>query len=145
MSYPDEIPSVTYTSHTLYRVLAVVCLPVMGVLGAQAWRAPEPGTWLFLALSLFVWLHFLRLAATRVTLDGVGVSVERPGARRCTIAYRQIAGVHEEGRGLSSLLVLYHPRGPNGLIDPDELRSLALPALLRQAELLQRLHARTMR
>lgn len=145
MSHANNLPTTRYTPHLLYRVLAGIGAVVVVLLSIQAWRTPEPAGWFFPVLGVAVLLHFLRLAATRVTLDTHGIRVERPGAQPRTLAYRQLADIHEEGRGLRSLLLLYHPRRADGMIEPDELRSLALPALADQAALMQQLTDRMSR
>ena len=80
---------------------------------------------------------------SRVEVDDRGLTLLQPLASPQQVQYRQLAEVSEEGRLQRVILLLYHPLRPDGLLDLDDLRSLALPALEEQSDLLEILQART--
>lgn len=139
-----------YPAHPIYRVLALVSTAALGLLAWQlrtiarqaGSQELEAGTFLFLGISLILLLRFARMAAARVTLDAETLSLQLPWATPRTVAFRQISQVHEDGRGIRSILLLYHPHRANGLVDIDQLLSLALPAVVHQDELLRALNER---
>ena len=57
------------------------------------------------------------------------------GARR--VEFRQLDSATEAGRLLRVVVVTYHPLLENGLLDLDDLRSVTLPAVNQQYELLE--------
>jgi hypothetical protein len=69
------------------------------------------------------------------------VRVFAPGASPREVEFRQFSAVYEEGRGLKSILLLYHPRAENGLFALDEEHTLVLPAVNQHEELLAALSA----
>ena len=69
--------------------------------------------------------------------------VGAPLAQPLQVQFRQLAEVSEEGRLQRVILLLYHPLCADGLVDLDDLHSLALPALEEQTDLLEILQART--
>jgi hypothetical protein len=77
-----------------------------------------------------------------VTLTEDRIRVLAPGASPREVEYRQFSAVYEEGRGLKSILLLYHPRAENGLFAHDEERTMVLPAVNHHDALLAELMAR---
>jgi hypothetical protein len=59
------------------------------------------------------------------------------------VQFRQLVEVSEEGRFQRVIVLLYHPLRSQGLVELDDLRSLALPALEAQTDLLELLQTRT--
>jgi hypothetical protein len=58
------------------------------------------------------------------------------------VNFRQLFGVSQEGRLLPVLVLLYYPTLSSGLFDLTDARTLRLPLLLAQAELLAHLQTR---
>lgn len=150
MPLPDHRLLQVFPAHPIYRILTLVSTAVLGLLAWQLRNVArqagsqelEAGTFLFLGISLILLLRFARMATARVTLDAEAISLHLPWTPPRTVAFRQISQVHEDGRGIRSILVLYHPRTAGGLVDADELTSLTLPAVVRQDELLVALNDR---
>lgn len=132
-----------FVAHPVYRVLAAFSALGAGLLAWQLWRGVDPITPIILGICLVLLVRFLRFALARVTLDAQGVAVQMPWRAPRAVAFRQLSAVHEEGRGIRSILLLYHPQAGNGLLDLEGLHSLALPAVREQSELFQTLSDRT--
>lgn len=90
-------------------------------------------------LAIVVWS--VRQMLARVEVDATGLTVyQLPGSPR-RIEFRQVAAVHEGGRFLKLIVLVYQGLRPDGLVDPDDTRSVALPSVEDQAELLDLLAA----
>jgi hypothetical protein len=74
--------------------------------------------------------------SSKVEVAGDRVRVLAPWASPREVEFRQFSGVYEEGRGLKSIMLLYHPLTETGLFAHDEERTLVLPAVNRHEELL---------
>ena len=97
---------------------------------------------LFLIFAVGLLFFAVRGLLSRVEVDDRGLTLLQPLSGPQQVQYRQLAEVSEEGRLQRVILLLYHPLRPDGLIDLDDLRSLALPALEEQSDLLDMLQAR---
>lgn len=100
---------------------------------------------LFLLFAAGLLFFAVRSLLSRVEVDEHGLTLVRPLARPLRVQFRQLAEVTEEGRLQRVILLLYHPLRSNGLVDLDDLHSLALPALEEQSDLLEILQSRTPR
>jgi len=78
---------------------------------------------------------------SRVALDLQGLSLHAPFQSQ-RVEYRQLDAAGEAGRLVRRIVVTYHPLRDNGLLDLDELRSVTLPAVDQQIELLALLEAK---
>lgn len=136
-----------------YLLLAGVSLVLAGALGWSLFgplRAGEPltgtmvltGESFFFGLSVAVALWFLRQAMARVILTSTAVELTMPLARRQRAEFGQLMSVSESGRGGNALIVLYHPRRADGMLDLDDVRSMVIPAVHAQEELRTELEAR---
>jgi hypothetical protein len=111
----------------------------------------------FLVILLFVWtlsqgfdwftLIFLSLAAlfavvnlrwmlTRAELTPSGLTLHEPMLQPTHIDFRQMVAVYEAGRTLPGISLVYYPLAGNGLVNMDDPRTLFLPAMEKQDELL---------
>jgi hypothetical protein len=133
----------TFRPHPRYVLIAGIAGLSMLVLLWLLWRRPELGSALFFAFAAGLLFFALRSLFSHVEVDEHGLTLFRPLARPQAVQFRQLVEVSEEGRFQRVLLLLYHPLRSNGLIDLDDLRSLALPALEEQPELFELLQART--
>jgi hypothetical protein len=132
----------TYTGHVLYRLLTVLCVVLVALFGWQLSQRWDWGALLFLVVAAWSALRCIILMLTKIEVDEERVQVLAPLTAPRSLEFRQCAAVYEEGRGLQSILLLYHPRAETGLLALDEERTFALPAVNRQAELLATLTER---
>ena len=104
--------------------------------GWALWRTFDWITLIFLFGCLFAAASFGVQLLGRVEVDATGLRLETPlGARR--VEFRQLDSATEAGRLLRVVVVTYHPLLENGLLDLDDLRSVTLPAVNQQYELLE--------
>ncbi len=130
-----------YTAFPLYRVLALASALLVLLFVWQLRTGFDAGALLFLALMLWLALRFGRMALSRVEVLADRVRLLRPFSAPQVVEFRQLEAVYEEGRGFSSILVTYHPRQPDGLLDLEEVKHLSLPAVNDHAGLLATLIA----
>jgi len=135
----------TYRAHSRYVLIAGVAAICVALLGWWSLQHADLAALLFLGLAAVLLFFALRGIGSRVEADAAGITVQRPLAQPLRIQYRQVAQVTEEGRVQRVLVLLYYPLGEDGLLDLQALRSLALPALEEQSELLAVLQAKTPR
>ena len=136
----------TYRANVFYLLLAGLAAVCVAVLGWGLLRGSDLGTALFFCLGLGLLLLTLRNAGSSVEADALGLTLLRPLAAPLRIQYRQIAQATEESRfqrTMKVIVVLYYPLGADGLVDLEDLRSQALPALEEQTELLHVLQTKT--
>jgi hypothetical protein len=134
--------SMIYTGHPLYRLLAALCVLLVLLFAWQLRAGWDWGTLFFLAVALWSALRCARLMLGRVEMLADRLRLHLPGSSPHEVEFRQFSAVYEEGRGLKSILLLYHPRTATGLFDLDVEHSLVLPAVNEQAELLAALTAK---
>jgi hypothetical protein len=131
-----------YTGHSFYRVLAALCVVLILLFAWQLRARWDWGALLFMAIAAWSAFRCVRLMWSRVETTDDRVRLLAPGSSPREIEFRQFSGVHEEGRGLKSILVVYHPRLETGLLDLDDERTLLLPAVNGHDELLATLAAK---
>ena len=133
---PDATVFRAHAAYLVYTVAAgiVALLQAWTLLGAFDWMTVVA---LVIALGILLWS--VQRLATRVEVGPKALIVRVPLQRPLQIGFRQLAGLHEEGRLLKAVVVLYRPLRPDGLVDPDDLRGLTLPGLKDQAALLAQL------
>lgn len=130
-----------YTGHHLYRVLAAVCVILAALFAWQLTTRWDWGALLFLAVAAWSAFRCSILMSSRVEVTDDHVRILSPGRASEEVAFRQFAAVHEEGRGLKSILLLYYPRTDAGIIAIDQEITLALPAVNQHEQLLAALTA----
>ena len=133
----------TYRAHSRYVLIAGVAAICVALLGWVLLHGYDWGTLLFFTFAVLLLLLALRSSASRVAVDAVGLTLFRPLAQPQRIHYRQVAQEPEEGRVQRVIVILYYPLGADGLVDLGAMRSLALPALEDQMELLHVLQSKT--
>ena len=84
----------------------------------------------------------LRWALMRLKLTAYGVTVHAPLQSPRHVPFRQMISCVEAGRITPGLSLVYWPVNADGLVDMDAPRTLFLPAVARQAELLAALEER---
>ncbi len=135
-----------YPARRIYFLLALVGLLVSGLLAREVLesQARERLVSLFmLGVSLGFGALHLAWALTRVELTPQEMTVHRPGRSPLRLDLRHVVDVHEGGRLLTTLSLVYYPMAPDGRVDLDTPRALYLPAFQRQDELVEILRRRT--
>lgn len=126
---------VHYRSTSVYIVMVGASTLAALLCAWSLWVQFDWITLVFLAGCLYaVWSFGVQWRST-VTLDAQGFIVRAP-FRSWRVEYRQMDNAGEAGRLMRRIVVTYHPLLANGLLDLDELRSVTLPAVDRQVELL---------
>lgn len=138
---PTEGPT-TYRPHARYVLITAVAALSIPALIWLLLRGVDLAGVLFLLFAVGLLFFAVRGLLSRVEVDERGLTLLQPFASLQAVQYRQLAEVSEEGRLQRVILLLYHPLRPDGLLDLDDLRSLALPALEEQSDLLEILQAR---
>jgi hypothetical protein len=133
--------TVRFMAHRLYVALALLCALLVAAFVWQLQAAWDWGALLFVAITAALALHYGRLALARVEVTGDRLRVVQWGAAAREVEFRQLSQVVEEGRGLRAIQLHYHPRGVNGLVVTDDLRTLSLPAVHDHAGLWEALAA----
>ncbi len=137
---------VVYPARRIYFLLALVGLLVSGLLAREALESQATERLLSLLMVgvslVFGGIH-LAWALTRVEITPQEMVVHRPGRRPFRLRLRQVVDVHQGGRFLATLSLVYHPAAPDGRVDLDTPRALFLPAFQRQDELVALLRRRT--
>jgi hypothetical protein len=134
-----------YRPHPRYILMAGI-----GALGVIALvflllRRPDLVGVLFAFFAAGLFFFALRGLGSRVEVAEHSLTVLRPLSPPERVEYRQLAEVSEEGRLHRVIVLLYYPLRPDGLVDLDDLRSLALPALEDQYALLEMLESKVPR
>ena len=122
----------TFQSQMHYRVLALVSLIMVGLFTWDLLHGAEAGSILFFAVSLGLLVWSARAAFTRVSLTPDHLIVTAPLSRPREIEFGQILSVSEEGRLEKAIVVAYHPRMVDGLLDLDRAESIVLPSVQKQ-------------
>ncbi len=134
-----------YPARRVYLLLVLLGLAVAALFVREVARGQgfDQAVAVFLLLSAlgFAGIHGM-WALTRVELTPTGLTVHRPGRPPLHVDFRQMVDVHEGGRLLKTLSLVYYPVDADGLVDLEAPRSLFLPAVERQAELLRVLRSR---
>ena len=133
----------TYRPHARYVLITGIAASSVVALLWLLLRRLELASVLFLLFAAGLLFFAVRSLFSRVEVDEHGLTLVRPLSQPLQVQFRQLAEVSEEGRLQRVILLLYHPLRPDGLVDLDDLHSLALPALEEQSDLLEILQART--
>ena len=131
-----------YTGHRLYTLLAALCVVLVLLFAWQLYNRWDWGSLLFAVIAAWSAVRCLFLMSSSVELTEDRLRVKRAGRTTHEVEFRQLSAVYEEGRGLKSVLLLYHPRTESGLLALDEEISLLLPAVNEHEALLAALSAR---
>ena len=134
-----------YRPHSRYVLMAGIAAICIALLGWRLAGRADLGSLLFLGVALGLLFFALRGIGSRVEVDALGLTLFRPLSPPLRIHYRQLVEVTEEGRVQRVLVVLYYPLAADGLLDLEDVRSQALPALEDQSELLSLLQTKTPR
>lgn len=130
-----------YHSHPLYGWLtASLLLMTLLLTWSTARRFSGEGLF-FVLIMVGATLWFARAIGNHVVLDERSITLQAPLRRPQRIEFRQLRSVTESGRLLVVPTLLYHPQQATGLVDLETLKSLTLPTLSHQDQLLSTLSA----
>lgn len=145
----DGKATVVYKPGTRYKAYAgigAVAAVAFGWRLGSAWLGGQGVQWdalFFLVLMLGLTAWALWQIPSRVETSSRDVTLTRPFTAPHTVEYRQLFSVTENGRvGGRSISLVYHPLREDGLLDLDNARSLILPEVENQNELLALLEER---
>lgn len=100
-----------------------------------------PSLFFLLGAIAFALIH-VRWALMRLELSADGVTVRAPMQATTQIQFRQIITCEEAGRFMPGVSLVYWPVSAEGIVVMDVPRTLFLPAVARQDELLAALQER---
>jgi hypothetical protein len=132
-------PFQRYPVQQWYPVSAVLCVLISLLFVWQLLQGFEPGALLFLMVCLAVAGWQWRAARTEVALGADRLLVAAPLGTDHEIEFGQLLDVVQEGRVNPTILIMYHPRNADGLLDLDDVQTVTLPAVQDQTALLERL------
>ena len=137
------ISKTTYQPQLTYWVLASISLVILGLFVWDLLGGIELGAVLYLAVSLGTLIWAGNKCLMRLTIDESRFTLYTPFGEETVVDYGQILNVSEEGRLLPTIVVNYHPREESGLLDLDAAKSIILPAMKNQDQLLLILQEKT--
>lgn len=100
-----------------------------------------PSLFFLLGAIAFALIH-VRWALMRMELTADGVTVHAPMQATTQIQFRQMITCEEAGRFMPGVSLVYWPVSAEGIVVMDVPRTLFLPAVTRQDELLAALQER---
>ncbi len=100
-----------------------------------------PSLFFLLGAIAFALVH-IRWALLRLELTADGVTVRAPMQAPTQIQFRQMITCEEAGRFMPGVSLVYWPVSVDGIVETDVPRTLFLPAVARQDELLAALQER---
>lgn len=133
----------TYQPQLIYRVLALISLVLICLYIWSLLHGIQLGAVLYLAISMstLVWTGYKGL--TSLSVDESHFTLRSPFRADTIVEYRQIISVSEERRLMPTVVVNYHPREENGLLDLDTAESISFPAMKNQEQLFSLLQEKT--
>lgn len=130
-----------YRATSMYALLAVVGLLAAGFCAWALWWQFDWITLVFLFGCLYAALTYTIQWRSNVMLDAQGFWLRTP-LQTHRVEFRQLDDASVAGRVTHRIVVTYFPLRDNGLLELDELRSVTLPAVDHQAELLALLESK---
>lgn len=139
---PETQPvTLYYRSTSIYLVVVGASALAVLLCAWSLWMQFDWITLIFLPGCLYATWSFSVQWRTTVTLDAQGFTVRAPFQTQ-RVEYRQMDDAGEAGRLMRRIVVTYHPLRNNGLLDLEELHSVTLPTVDRQADLLALLESK---
>lgn len=132
-----------YTPTALFRVTALFFVAATVWLGREMWLQPQAFLGVLFAGVAIVTVTLALNAFARAAFDGESLTYTVPLRPDRILDRAQIDHVELGGRRTQALIILYHPHDAAGLIDGDILKSINLPPLDGQLELLDWLEGRS--
>ncbi|MDE0431352.1 MAG: hypothetical protein OXH98_16440 [Caldilineaceae bacterium] len=136
----NETP--VYLPRPVYRLFAAGGAAVAALFAWDVVREYSLPTLFFLLAATGSAVVYLRWTLMRLELTVDGVTVHAPLQSSRQILYRQIIAFDEAGRIAPGLSLVYWPVSAEGFVEMETPRTLFLPAVARQEELLAALEER---
>lgn len=131
-----------YLPRTTYRLFAVGGAAVALLFLREILNGFSlPSLFFLLGAIAFALIH-VRWALMRLELTADGLTVRAPLQAPLLIRFRQMITCEEAGRFVPGVSLVYWPISADGIVDTDVPRTLFLPAVARQEELLAALQER---
>ena len=131
-----------YLPRPVYRLFAAGGAAVAVLFAWDVVREFSLPTLFFLLAATGFAVVYLRWTLMRLELTVDGVTVHAPLRPSRQILFRQIIACDEAGRIAPGLSLVYWPVSAEGFVEMDRPRTLFLPAVARQEELLAALEER---
>jgi len=131
-----------YLPRPLYRLFAAGGAAVAALFAWEVAREFSLPTLFFLLAAVGFAVVYLRWALMRLELTADGVTVQAPLQSSQHVLFRQMITCVEAGRITPGLSLVYWPVSGDGLVEMETPRTLFLPAVTRQEELLAALEER---
>jgi hypothetical protein len=128
-------PKMIYMAHPRYRLFALGSAVLAMLFGGDLLRSFEVGALLFFCVCLGIAVWYARTMFSQVEVGRDRVRVNRPYAAPQEVEFRQLVSVAEEGRMGTAIMLSYHPKSAQGLLDLDSVQTLMLPAVVNQEAL----------
>lgn len=135
----SDLPSL-YPARRSYRLRSGLGLVVAGLFGWEVATSFAWGSAFFLLASLAFAAINAFWAWSRIELTPGGLTYHRSGIGPVHVDFRQMVTVSEAGRFTPGISLVFYPLDEAGMVDVDRPRTLFLPAVERQDELLRVLH-----
>lgn len=131
-----------YLPRPVYRLFAAGGAAVAALFTWEVVREFSLPTLFFLLAAAGFAVVYLRWALMRMELTADGVTVQVPLQSPRHVLFRQMITCVEAGRITPGLSLVYWPVSADGLVEMEAPRTLFLPAVARQEELLAALEER---
>ncbi|MBX2997428.1 MAG: hypothetical protein KF893_02875 [Caldilineaceae bacterium] len=125
-----------YVARRAYTVFTFVGLSITLLLVWTLIQAFDWVTLIFLSFAALFAMINLRWMFTRAELTPSGLTLYEPLIPPTHVDFRQMVVVYEAGRAIAGISLVYYPLAGNGLVNMDDPRTLYLPAMQNQEELL---------
>ncbi|RME62122.1 MAG: hypothetical protein D6790_06815 [Caldilineae bacterium] len=135
----SDLPSL-HPARQGYRWRSALGLVVAALFGWELAASFAWGSLFFLVASLGFAAINAFWAGARVELTPKGLTYHRWGLTPVHVDFRQMAAVSEAGRFTPGISLVFYPLDESGLVDVERPRTLFLPGVERQEELLYVLH-----
>jgi uncharacterized protein (DUF58 family) len=129
-----------YVASRIYRLLTLVGLAVALLFVWTLTQLFDLISFAFFLAAILFALMNVRWLLTRVELTPSGITRHDPISAPQHVDFRQMVTVSEAGRITPGVSIVYYPVAESGLVDMEEPRSIFLPAMEKQDELLAILH-----
>jgi len=136
------IDAPVYLPRTTYRLFALGGAAVALLFLREILNGFSLPSLFFLVGAIAFALIHVRWALMRMELTADGVTVRAPMQATTQIQFRQMITCEEAGRFMPGVSLVYWPVSAEGIVVMDVPRTLFLPALARQDELLAALQER---
>ena len=135
-------PTVTvYRPDARYTIFSVLTGTLSVLFAWSLSREFDWGSAFFLVVCAVSAIWLASKAFSAVTVSGTGLTLHSFGRFQTHVEYRQLAAVHQTGRFLNVIVVMYYPKQANNLLALEAMENLTLPAVSDQSSLLNHLEA----